>query len=248
MSADRGSLRRPPRPPRSWARTGPVSIATRVPMVGRACISRGCMNTLGCGCISRGARTRRGVGARTHRGVSDRSREQRHDGVSVHRGVGASPVGAVTPPDTLPRRGVRTSPVGAWHGRGVRASARGCVVRCNAVRSGQCGARCPSLRRARYAGQARGGGSPARAGPAPAQAGVLLGCCPPAEVSQAVLAVSKPVAAPCPAPGTAGQAAGREPAVRSRCLPSAESTVQSLLAWAGAISLTQSPVKFLFCS
>lgn len=120
VSAGRESLRRPPRPPRSWARTGPVSSATRVPVVRRACISRGCMNTRGAGASV--------VGAWTRRGADDHSREQRHDGMLVHRGVGASPVGAVTPLDTLPRWGVRIP--------------RGCVTRagCPCLCPGMCGA------------------------------------------------------------------------------------------------------------
>lgn len=54
---------------------------------------------------------------------------------------------------------------------------------------------------------------------------------------------SQPAAAPSPPPGMAGQAAGWEPAVRSRSLPSAESTVPSLFALAGAISLDTKPLQ-----
>lgn len=239
VSAGRGSLRRQPRPPRSRARTGPVSIATRVPVVGRACISRGCMNTPGCGCFSRGCTDTAG-GGRITRGDRDTTGYSYLE-VWVHHPRARSR------PRTqgyagVPRRGTRVSPVGAWHGRDVRAFARGRVIQQGRAPPDRCAVRAvlgavPCLRRARDV-QARGGGSPAADG----QAGVLVGCSPPGEVSYPAVASSPP-------PGTAGQAAGWEPAMRSRSLPSAESTVQSLFALAGAIPLDtkpwQVPVVFL---
>lgn len=109
-----------------------------------------------------------------------------------------------------------------------------------AVRFGQCWVRCPCLR---WRGTCRLGVVGAQRGRVR-----LLGRL---ECSWgAVLRVrchrpcwpsSQPAVAPSPPPGMAGRAAGWEPAMRSRSLPSAESTVQSLFALARAVSLNTKP-------
>lgn len=115
VSAGRGSLRRPPRPTRSWALTGPVSIATHVPVVGRARSSRGCMNTPGCGCIIRGCSDAAGASASPA-------------GTRTRRGIGTSGLARITrgrghAPGHIPRVGCAPIPRGCVHGPDVRAFA-----------------------------------------------------------------------------------------------------------------------------
>lgn len=131
VSADRGSLRRPARPHRPWAGTGPAAVPTRVP-VGRACsacgrISRGCMDPVGRACIARGrmdpvgrACIPRGCTDPVGRACIARGRSSRGCMDPVGRrysGACMCQLWVQLPPlGTLPRWGVRVPP---WvHGTG----------------------------------------------------------------------------------------------------------------------------------
>lgn len=125
----------------------------------------------GCQCITRGDKDTMGywyIGVSTHHPRA-RSRPWTH-----------SPGGVCAHPPWVRARA------------GCPCLCRGCVIHGGRAPLGRCAIRAvlgalSLLAVARYV-QARGGGSPARARPAAGQAGVLVGCCPPGEVSQAVLA------------------------------------------------------------
>lgn len=129
------------------------------------------------------------VGARTRRVPVHHPRGQGHDGVLVHRGADASPAGAVTPLDT---GGVCAHPPWVRARAGCPCFCRGCVIQGDRAPLGHCAIRAvlgalPLL----AAGAVRAGSGwwEPSAGASGCWTGwSARGCCPPGEVSQAVLA------------------------------------------------------------